>query len=872
MTKRILSFILAFALLVTSFTIVTDKPIESVAAPTCYQQGDSQWGGIYYGSWTLAESGCGILAAVNAINYLTGNFIHPTTIAQWAYENNHFNGSYGQGSVRATLYPALSTKLGSTYGFSISNLTYSTVTNTTLINHLTNGGVAIVHVPNHFMALCGYNTSTGQYLVYDSSANATTRGTYAWGTWLTAAELNSRSASTIDWFCLMSPTGTSGSTTTATYSLTATVAAGEGTVHFGNNVTSTTVAAGTVVNYQVTPADGWEVSQVLIYGTKQNVSAEGGTYQFTMEAAAATVSVTFTQKAPTVYTVVATVASGEGTVHFGNNVTTAQVAAGTVVNYQVTPGSCYAVSSIVVGGTSVTVQNNGGEYVYQFTMPAGDCEIVVSFKQTSFLTGVYEITYSSSMNVRSAPVDGTIIGTVSPGTRITALEITDTYWAKIIYKGQIGYVSVYTTYATYVNSNTIAESDIIFDTSKEVSWVQSSGVADTAVSLGACPSGDTCMVVAASSSSDPQLNMNFTSLGTLNASNYKYMVVTAKSSASNVNAKMYLCAGSVTAPTEDSTASWTWNNDGLWHDYLIDLSGISSWTGALNLIRFDYFDGTTAADSILYLRSIKFYTSAPSSPKVTTNKTTYTVGESITISYSGLGSYLSTMQNQAPFVAIYKSGQEPGSIGSLMWKAVSTSSGSLTFPADANMGDSMTTGTILPAGNYMAWIAYDAVGSSGTVSLNNVHYANSGTYYNFTIEESATSTSYVDKVGTGISTGSSAVFVHIGGTASGVIAELKSSLGASSVTITKDGTAVSGTATLSTGMTVTADSKTYTVVIKGDVDGDGSVTIADANTVMSSIKGSATLSGSYKDAAMECSGRQSSSLSILEVMAILNIL
>ena len=139
MTKRILSFILAFTLLVTSFAMVSTEPIETQAAPTCYQQGASPWGSVYVGNWTIGASGCGILSAVNAVNYLTGNFMDPITIANWAYQNNHLNGSYGQGSVRGTLYPALSNTYGPTYGFKITNLTYSKVPNTTLQNHLING-------------------------------------------------------------------------------------------------------------------------------------------------------------------------------------------------------------------------------------------------------------------------------------------------------------------------------------------------------------------------------------------------------------------------------------------------------------------------------------------------------------------------------------------------------------------------------------------------------------------------------------------------------------------------------------------------------------------------------------------------------------
>ncbi|MEE1314898.1 MAG: hypothetical protein UHS49_03925 [Faecalimonas sp.] len=58
---------------------------------------------------------------------------------------------------------------------------------------------------------------------------------------------------------------------TQTYSLTASVAEGQGTVHFGSGETSSQILPGTTVNVQVTPAANYAVSQVLI-GGKRNPS------------------------------------------------------------------------------------------------------------------------------------------------------------------------------------------------------------------------------------------------------------------------------------------------------------------------------------------------------------------------------------------------------------------------------------------------------------------------------------------------------------------------------------------------------------------------------------------------------------------------
>ncbi|MBQ8828027.1 MAG: C39 family peptidase, partial [Clostridia bacterium] len=278
MKKRVISFILVLA---TIIGVIGTTSITSMAAPTCYQQADSRWGSVKYGSWTVAESGCGILSLVNAVNYQTGNFINPLNLASWAYSKNYYNGTCGQGTVRATLYSNVTAAYGGTYGFKVSNLTYGTITNSTLINHLKNGGSAIVHVPNHFMAINGYDSSTGKYLVYDSSA-AAKRNTSTSGSWLTAAQLNANSLTKVDWFCLVTSTGVkntasaTSTATTTTYKAIATVASGSGTVHFGNGVTPATVTPGTVVNFQTTPASGYKISQILVGGTAWTIKNGGG--------------------------------------------------------------------------------------------------------------------------------------------------------------------------------------------------------------------------------------------------------------------------------------------------------------------------------------------------------------------------------------------------------------------------------------------------------------------------------------------------------------------------------------------------------------------------------------------------------------------
>ena len=358
-------------------TIKIAPSSASAAAPVCYQQGDSRWANKYYGSWNVGESGCGLLATVNAVNYQTGNFIHPWELAEWGYANGYYNNPY-QGTMRWQFYPNVTSAFGSRYGFSVSGCSGGSITSSSLINHLAGGGSAIVHVPNHFMAINAYNRTTGQYLVYDSAAG-TKRGTSASGSWLTASQLNANAYTVVDWFCLVTRTGAAPSP--SLYTVSAAVAKGVGSVHFGNGITSATVAPGTIVNFQTTPGNYYKVSKITINGVSQTVKNGGGdyVYQFSMPAQNTVVSVEFEQISAGTYTVSAVVAKGAGSVHFGNGITSATVAPGTIVNFQTTPGNYYKVSKITINGVSQTVKNGGGDCVYQFSMPAQNTVVSVEF-------------------------------------------------------------------------------------------------------------------------------------------------------------------------------------------------------------------------------------------------------------------------------------------------------------------------------------------------------------------------------------------------------------------------------------------------------------------------------------------------------------
>jgi uncharacterized protein YjdB len=159
---------------------------------TVFSQMDSRWKDVSYGysnkagtqKTTVGVSGCGILAYVNAVYYLTGKFIEPATLAKWSVDNGYRVNGVGTSH---GLYKAYAAKYGNTYGFKYVN-SYSTSDVTKVRSHLENGGVAIISVYKHLMALVDYDSSTDKYLVLDSYKSSD-RGTYSKGyRWMKASE------------------------------------------------------------------------------------------------------------------------------------------------------------------------------------------------------------------------------------------------------------------------------------------------------------------------------------------------------------------------------------------------------------------------------------------------------------------------------------------------------------------------------------------------------------------------------------------------------------------------------------------------------------------------------------------------------------
>ena len=209
--KRSVCLLLVATMLLTIF--VGTSISASAAAFTIQRQWDAKWKNYYVGGRTMYATACGIFSMVNAIGYLTGDAPEVYSAAKWANSIGAFNAGFG-GTDRSALYPKIQKKYGATYGFTCDvaggSGYWATAASTTLKNHLANGGVAIGHVPGHFIAIVGYDYSTNKFHVYDS-APSSSRGTATYGAtglgdcWVTQSRLSTGKLK-LDWFCLLSAT------------------------------------------------------------------------------------------------------------------------------------------------------------------------------------------------------------------------------------------------------------------------------------------------------------------------------------------------------------------------------------------------------------------------------------------------------------------------------------------------------------------------------------------------------------------------------------------------------------------------------------------------------------------------------------------
>lgn len=179
----------------------------SAAEGRLYNQNDSYWKTVKFMKYSstgndMYTSGCGIFSFCNAIYALNGNKPDAVEVATWAVSIGAYQPGNG-GVYRETLYKNIQSKYGDTFKFSIDGYYSGKVTDSRLINHLNNGGVAAIHVYNHFMAITGYNAANQTYHVIESAVYSG-RGLQA-DSWVSASKLSSGNTN-VDWYALISNT------------------------------------------------------------------------------------------------------------------------------------------------------------------------------------------------------------------------------------------------------------------------------------------------------------------------------------------------------------------------------------------------------------------------------------------------------------------------------------------------------------------------------------------------------------------------------------------------------------------------------------------------------------------------------------------
>lgn len=149
--------------------ILTDNKVLGETTLRVFCQFDADWGKDYYGkgknsdpqSNNFTTSACGIFAPLNAIYTLTGQFIDPHLLADYAVKKEYRIEGNGTDD---GFFRAAAEKFGHDYGFEFDGEGGSI---DDLKRMLKKGDVAIGHVPGHYVAIVDYNPKTKKYLLLD---------------------------------------------------------------------------------------------------------------------------------------------------------------------------------------------------------------------------------------------------------------------------------------------------------------------------------------------------------------------------------------------------------------------------------------------------------------------------------------------------------------------------------------------------------------------------------------------------------------------------------------------------------------------------------------------------------------------------------
>ena len=151
--------------------------------PMIFTQYDPEWCGTPYGGGgSMGTAGCGVLAAVNAVYSLSGNYMDVMELADYAVEKNY--RIVGSGTDDG-IFKGACQEFGRKYNFAWDGKSGSV---DVLKEKLLAGDVAIAHVPGHYVVIGAYSKKKNKYLVLDSNY-LPKRATSAFGDWVSVERL-----------------------------------------------------------------------------------------------------------------------------------------------------------------------------------------------------------------------------------------------------------------------------------------------------------------------------------------------------------------------------------------------------------------------------------------------------------------------------------------------------------------------------------------------------------------------------------------------------------------------------------------------------------------------------------------------------------
>ena len=169
--------------LATHWRISALQRMLDVKSPMVFTQYDPKWCATPYGGGgCMGTAGCGVLATVNAVYALSGQYMSVMELADYAVEKNY--RIVGSGTDDG-IFKAACKKFGKKYNFAWDGSGGSI---DELKKKLQKGDTAVVHVQGHYVAIAAYSKKKNKYLLLDSNY-LPKRATSAFGDWISVDRL-----------------------------------------------------------------------------------------------------------------------------------------------------------------------------------------------------------------------------------------------------------------------------------------------------------------------------------------------------------------------------------------------------------------------------------------------------------------------------------------------------------------------------------------------------------------------------------------------------------------------------------------------------------------------------------------------------------